>query len=280
MVGAKIAQRSGSIATGNSDSLIDPVTEKLHAMAQVRRHVAVIGATGGIGRALAQRFATGGDIVYLMGRDPVRLQQELEALLSKTGGEAHVVPCHVDRVESLADAIAQPPRLDVLINAAGSIPRHSLLDTNPDQWRGPWSDKVLGTIEATRLACARMREADGGVVVNIIGTAGVRLNPKTIMTTTANAALIAFTQALGAQSVDFNVRVVGINPGLTATPRTESLAAGQGGDSYRTLLQDLPFGRMAKAQEVAECAWFAVSSQASYISGTIIDVDAGARWRT
>jgi NAD(P)-dependent dehydrogenase (short-subunit alcohol dehydrogenase family) len=80
--------------------------------------------------------------------------------------------------------------------------------------------------------------------------------------------------------VDWNIRVVGINPGLTATPRTAELAAGRGGDAYKAALNDMPFQRMAKAQEIAECTWFLASESAQYISGTVIDIDGGARWRT
>ena len=75
------------------------------------------------------------------------------------------------------------------------------------------------------------------------------------------------------------MRVVGINPGLTQTPRTQDLAAGRGGDSDKSQIADLPFQRMAKAEELADCAWFLASDEARYISGTVIDVDGGARWR-
>jgi 3-oxoacyl-[acyl-carrier protein] reductase len=243
------------------------------------RHVAVVGGAGGIGRAIAKRFAQGGCAVHLLGRDLAKVTQAARAMAEETGSMVVPAECDLGQPQSVARALSALPRIDVLVNAAGSIARKPLLDTRPEDWRGAWSDKVLGAVETSRLACERMREAGGGVIVNVIGTAGVRLNPKTIMTTTANAALIAFTQALGAQSVDWNVRVVGINPGLTATPRTEDLAAGRGGDSYKAMLADLPFQRMAKAQEIAECAWFLASESAQYISGTVIDIDAGARWR-
>ena len=243
------------------------------------RHVAITGGSGGIGRAIAARFAKGGATLHLLGRTPARLQEAAEVIRRDTGASVHTVECHLERPESLAAALQSLPRIDVLVNAAGSIPRRPLLDTLPEDWRGAWSDKVLGTVEATRLACERMRGTGGGVVVNIIGTAGVRLNPKTIMTTTANATLIAFTQALGAQSVEWGVRVVGINPGLTATPRTADMAAGKGAEAYRALLADLPFGRMAAAAEVADCAWFLASDEARYLSATVVDVDGGARWR-
>lgn len=240
------------------------------------RHVVITGSTGGIGMAIAHRFSAGGDVLHLLGRDATRLK----ALVDQLGGEVYTHTCDVGDAASLAAAMAQVERMDVLVNSAGSIPRLSLAQTQPSDWRGSWSDKVLGSIEATRLAYTRMQDTGGGVVVNIIGTAGVRPNPKSLMGTTANAALIAFTHAAGAQSVDHNVRIVGINPGLTATPRTQEGTGATGAQAaFSQALANLPYGRMAHASEVAEAAWFLASSSAAYISGTVIDVDAGARWR-
>jgi 3-oxoacyl-[acyl-carrier protein] reductase len=244
------------------------------------RHIVVLGGAGGIGRAIAMRFARQpGASVYLLGRNADNLLQVSAAIARDSGASVVPVACDLADPDAVAQALAGVPRIDVLVNAAGSIPRKSLLESQPDDWRGAWSDKVLGAIETCRLACERMRQSGGGVIINIIGVSGVRLNAKSIMTTTANAALIAFTQALGAQSVDWNVRVVGINPGLTATARTADLSNGQGGDAYAKQLLDLPFKRMGYAQEIADCAWFLASDGAQYISGTVIDVDGGARWR-
>lgn len=243
------------------------------------RMVVVAGGAGGIGKAIALRFAQGGCDLHLLGRDEAKLAAASKELADATGRKVTTARCDIGDAESIAKALAPVAKIDVLVNAAGSIARKPLLDTRPADWRGAWSDKVLGAIEATRQACERMQSTGGGVVVNIMGTAGVRLNPKTIMTSTANAALIAFTQAAGSLSVDGHVRVVGINPGLTATPRTQDLAAGKGGDSYKAMLADMPFKRMAHASEIADCAWFLASEQAAYISGTVIDIDAGAKWR-
>lgn len=243
------------------------------------RHVVVVGASGGIGRGAATRFAQAGCSVHLLGRDAGRLAEAAQAIARATGAAVQPHACALERPESIAEAFAGLPRVDVLVNAAGSIPRKSLHESQPQDWHGPWADKVLGSIEACRLASDRMRATGGGVIVNVIGIAGIHLNPKSILTSTANAALIAFTQALGAQSVDWNVRVVGINPGMTATPRVQDLQAGRGGDAYQALLADLPFRRMATIEEIAECAWFLASDAARYISGTVLDVDAGSRWR-
>lgn len=249
-----------------------------------RRHVVVTGGAGGIGRAFAQRFAADGCRVTLVGREEGRLA-EVAASLRQAGAAAiGQEACDLGDPQSVQACFERLGPLQVLVNAAGAIPGRSLLDSTPQEWHGSWSDKVLGTIEATRLACRAMREGGGGVVLSIIGTAGVRPNPKTILTVTANAALIAFTQALGAESVDWNVRVVGINPGLTETPRTAGLlravAAGKDVGAYGPVVRNLPFGRMASVAELAECGAFLASPAAAYISGTVVDVDAGARWRT
>lgn len=244
------------------------------------RHAVVIGGAGGIGQAVALRLAQDGCNLSLLGRDAERLAHAAQGITQSTGRSVQTLRCDLNDLPSLHQVFAQIARVDVLVNAAGSIARKALHETGPQDWQGDWSAKVLGAIETSRLASEKMRSAGGGVIVQIIGISGVKLNPKTILTTTANAALIAFTEAFGAQSVDWNVRVVGINPGLTETPRTADLRAGQGSDAYQAALANLPLQRMARAEEIADCAAFLASDRARYISGTVIDIDAGTRWRT
>ena len=98
------------------------------------------------------------------------------------------------------------------------------------------------------------------------------------------AALMAFSRSAGSQAPDFGVRIVGVNPGYTATDRAESVlrqiaenklgSAERWRDVEREL--NLPFGRMGKPSEVADVVTFLVSPRASYVSGTIVTVDAGA----
>ena len=126
-----------------------------------------------------------------------------------------------------------------------------------------------------------MKKRGGGVIVNIIGIAGAAPRWEYICGSTGNAALIAFTRAAGAKSVDWNVRIFGINPAPTRTDRIESLLRRKAKDKLgdeercRESVSALPFGRMSEAAEIADVAVVLASPRASYVSGTVIDVDGG-----
>lgn len=242
----------------------------------------VTGGSKGIGFAIAQALAAQGCHLRLVARDPAGLDEARAAIAGKYPVEVSVRAEDLSRPASAAAVGAAFPETDILVNCAGAIQRGGLMDIDPDAFREAFDGKVMSTILLTRALYPRMCERGSGVVVNIIGIAGEKLNPRSIGTTTANAALIAFTKALGAESVDHGVRVVGINPGLIRTGRTAAMLAprpGQDQAAYAALLQNLPYGRMGLPEEVARVAVFLASDAASYVSGDVLSVDAGARFR-
>jgi 3-oxoacyl-[acyl-carrier protein] reductase len=131
-----------------------------------------------------------------------------------------------------------------------------------------------------------MKARGEGVIVNIIGLAGAKPDANYIAGSAGNAGLIQFTQALGGHAPADGLRVVGINPSLTSTERALGIldfkAKRNAGDpDFRaTFLKSLPFGRMAAPEEIADLATFLASPRAGYISGAVIDVDGGTRWRS
>src|SRR5258706_12006799 len=118
--------------------------------------------------------------------------------------------------EALADWAGE---IDILVNNAGAIPGGDLLKVDEDTWRRAWELKVFGYVNLTRIVYAGMKRRKRGVIVNIIGSAGEKLDAAYIAGNTGNARLMAFTRALGGASPADGIRVVGINPGPTATHR-------------------------------------------------------------
>ena len=121
------------------------------------------------------------------------------------------------------------------------------------------------------------------MIVNIIGAAAEWLDPGYIAGSTGNAALAAFTKALGKGAKKDHVRVVGLNPGSTATGRMEARlrlqAAAQLGDAdlWRDLTADMPFGRAATPEEMAAAVAFLASPLSGYTTGTILTADGAVR---
>ena len=241
----------------------------------------VTGASRGIGLAVAQGLAREGCHLHLA----ARTQTDLDAAHARIAAECPVnITCHALDLGVSANMNELARRckdIDILVNNAGGIPSGRLTDINEARWREAWELKVFGYINLTReiyrAMCARKR----GVIINVIGVAGERLRQDYIAGSTGNAALMAFTSNLGGESVDHQVRVVGVNPGQIETDRLrarlEKRAQAELGDKNRwlELVEDPPFGRLATPDEVADSVVFLASKRASYISGTILTVDGG-----
>ena len=241
----------------------------------------VTGASRGIGFAIAQGLAREGCHLHMAARTAA----DLESARARILGECAVrIECHAldlsetDAIGKLAERCAN---VDILVNNAGGIPSSRLSEISDDRWRKAWDLKVFGYINLTREIYRVMQPKRRGVIVNVIGVSGERLRQDYIAGSTGNAALMAFTKTLGGESVDYGIRVVGVNPGQIDTDRLRSRYEGRAkaelGDParWRELIKNAPFGRLATADEVADAVVWLASSRASYISGTVLTVDGG-----
>jgi len=236
------------------------------------KRVLVTGGSKGIGRACAEAFAAEGARVKIASRNPPPGPEAKAIDISQRGA-----------AEQLAGWAGE---LDILVNNAGAIPGGDLLRVDEETWRRAWELKVFGYINLTRLVYAGMKKRRSGVIVNIIGSAGEKLDAAYIAGSTGNAGLMAFTRALGGASHADGIRVVGINPGPTATDRLITLYKQRAetllGDAsrYQELFSNMSFGRPARAAEIAAAAIFLSSSQSGYTSGCILTIDGGLAARS
>jgi 3-oxoacyl-[acyl-carrier protein] reductase len=247
--------------------------------------VLITGASKGIGLACAKAFAAEGANLQIASRDAAKLAEAKAEILKVAKVDVTIHPCDLSKpgsAKALAAACGVP---DVLVNNAGAIPGGSIETIDEERWRDSWELKVFGYINLTREMLTPMMQRKSGVIVNVIGMAGVKPSFDYICGATANAALNAFTKGVGAGSVNHGVRVLGVNPAATRTDRiitlTKARAKTTFGDESRweELLSNMPFGRVAHAEEVADTVVYCASDRASYLSGTMIDIDGGGLYR-
>lgn len=243
--------------------------------------VLITGASKGIGLAAAHAFAAEGCHLHLAARDGAALDAAATQIAATHGVRVTVHGMDLATPESMAALAAAVGDIDVLVNNAGDIPSGPIESLDFAAVRRGFQLKVLGYMELTQHIYARMKQRGRGVIVNDIGNSGENWDANYIAGSTGNAAVMAFTRALGGVSLDDGIRVVGVNPGPVATDRMVKLMKRRALDNYgdegrwEELFDNYPGGRPAEPEEVAELMVFLASPRASYITGTVVTIDGG-----
>ena len=242
----------------------------------------ITGASQGIGEGVAKTLASEGVNLHLTARSGDRLNSIRDEILGKfpeISVAAH--PLDITREGAEAELVAAVGDIDILVNNAGVIPSGTMDDVDEAKWREGWELKVFGYINLCRLIYPQLKAQGGGVIINNIGNGGEVFDPRYIAGVTGNAALMAFTKALGGASLDDNIRVIGVNPGPVDTDRIYNMlkkrALANYGDEakYTELAATYPLGRPAHIDEIVDTIVFLASSRSGYTTGTIVTIDGG-----
>jgi len=245
------------------------------------KSVLITGASQGIGEGLALAFAQEGSHLRMVARSEPKLEAIAQRVRSEHGVSAEILPLDITAPAAVEKIMAFAGDADVLINNAGSIPGGNLWDVDEQLWRSGWELKVFGYINLIRAMYPVMKARREGVILNNIGNGGENFDFNYIAGSTGNAALMAFTRALGGKSLEDGIRVVGVNPGPVATDRIVKILKTRARQSlgnearFAELLKSYPLGRAAHVQEVADLFVFLASPRSGYTSGTIITIDGG-----
>ena len=245
----------------------------------------ITGGSSGLGRGAAEALAAEGCNLHLAARTESDLEKARTELMGDHGVDVTIHPTDLSAGDAARELAERTEGIDILVNCAGAIKAGKIEMIDEETWLEGWNLKVFGFINLTRAVYPAMCDRGSGVIVNIIGNAGEHPAANYICGSVGNAALIALTKALGAESLDHGVCVVGVSPGQTSTERLERqqrIKAEQDfGDAerWREMLTHLPAGRPAKVEEIAEVVAFMASPRANWASGSILTVDGGAHLR-
>ncbi|WP_353713544.1 short-chain dehydrogenase/reductase [Arthrobacter sp. K5] len=249
----------------------------------IRGKVALVtGASQGIGLETARVLAGEGCALILVSRDKGRLETEAANIRRHYEVPVRVEAADLSSAAEHTRLSANVDGIDILVNNAGAIPPGTLQEIDDQQWRDAWDLKVFGYIGLTRALYTNLAKSKG-VIINIIGVAGELYRPDYIAGSTGNAALMAFTRALGKAASSDGMRVIGINPGPVSTSRNEMMLKAKAqtelGDANRwpELNASLPYARSATALEIASAAAFLASPRSGYTNGTILTIDGGGQ---
>jgi NAD(P)-dependent dehydrogenase (short-subunit alcohol dehydrogenase family) len=247
---------------------------------ELRGKVALVtGATSGIGRATALRFAEEGAQVTLVGRSRGALS-EVAAEIVARGGEAFAVVADVTKEEDaervVRETIDDFGALDVLVNAAGILSNGTVETTSLAAWDAMLDVNLRAVFNLMRLSVPHL-EKRAGNVVNVSSVTGLRAFPGVLAYCVSKAGVDQLTRCAALELAPKKVRVNAVNPGVVVTQVHRR--GGMSEENYATFLEHSktthPLGRVGEAREVAELILFLASERAAWITGATYSIDGG-----
>ena len=232
----------------------------------------ITGAGAGIGKATAQLFAREGAIVYAC---DIKGLDWIDAEVAVNG---KIVPLNLDITDFAAvkDAVVsikkEHGRIDVLANIAGLISYEMMPMIDYGKFRAMIEVNVVSLIYLMSLVSRIMQRQQSGSIINMASMVGVKGAKGQLSYAATKGAVIAATKSAAKELAENHIRVNAIAPGMVGSERFKAVLE----EKFAKKINDIPFGRLAEPDEVANLCLFLASDQSQYITGQIIGIDGGA----
>jgi 3-oxoacyl-[acyl-carrier protein] reductase len=237
--------------------------------------VLVTGGTRGIGRAVVEAAAEAGARVAFTYHSSTEAAEEIEVQLAEEGTEAQSfqsdaasTDAAAEVVEAVTDAFGS---LDVLVNNAGITRDGLLLRMSEADWDATMETNLKSVFNFSKAAYKPMMRQRAGRIVNLSSVVGLAGNPGQTSYAASKAGIVGFSKSLARELASRGVTVNVVAPGYVETDMTDELP-----DRAREAMKgQVPLGRPAKPDDVAQAVLFLASGAAGYITGHVLHVDGG-----
>lgn len=235
----------------------------------------VTGASRGIGKAIAEAFASSGYQVILHYHTNQEAASHATQSLCQQGFLATTVQADISerkQVENMVSAVlSQYGHIDVLVNNAGIAAQQLFSDITEEDWRHMMGVNLDGVFHCCQCVLPGMIHRKSGSIINISSVWGLVGASCEVHYSTAKAAVIGFTKALAKEVGPSQIRVNCIAPGVIDTDMNRHLDE----DTIKALIEETPLCRIGQPQDIADMAVFLAGDHASFITGQVISPNGG-----
>ena len=236
----------------------------------------VTGAVGGIGQAIALRFAEEGATValsYLV--EPDEVAESFLTTFTQQGHRGKLYKADVSRFDDATQMIEGVlkdfGRLDILVNNAGVTIDKTFKKMTPEQWEKVISVDLTSVFNCSKAAIDHMLAKGYGRIISTSSVVGQKGNFGQTNYAAAKAGIIGFTKSLALETANKGITVNAVAPGFVKTPMTELIPK----NVMDNILAGIPIGRMANPMEVARAVLFLADEEAAYITGQVLAINGG-----
>jgi 3-oxoacyl-[acyl-carrier protein] reductase len=242
----------------------------------------VTGGSKGLGLATAIKFASLGANVCILARDEKTLASAAKEIEKAGTGPATAVSCDVSTAAGIQNgydsAMRAFGRVDIVVNNAGISATAAFETITDEAWQNDLDLKLFAAIRLSRLVWPQMRERRWGRIINVLNIGAKAPAAGGAPTSVSRAAGMALTKILSAEGATHNILVNALLIGLIESDQWRRRAERTGKTVEEVLAElgrNVPLGRVGRPEEFAAAASFLASEDASYITGTAINIDGG-----
>ena len=230
------------------------------------RTVIITGGTRGIGAAALRRFIAGGDRVHF-------LYEKSDELAQRLAKELGAIPhrCDVADENRVREVFEEIGPAEVLVNNAGICDYGPINHVSADTFRRIMDVNVTGMFLCAQAVLPGMLREHKGAIVNVSSMWGRVGSSCEVAYSASKAAVLGMTKALAMELGPSGIRVNAVAPGVIVTDMVNSVSE----EVLEGLRQETPLERLGRPEDVAEAIWYLASEQASFVTGTVLDVNGG-----